>query len=127
MSDPQKLRDLADWFDLPITQARHPNWTSSTQVQHDLRIFADEIKRLRADAARLDWLEEHTRRGGCPGIIFDDDGHWAVSGDGMQNVRVDNEGPLHTTFFIEEGAFRDTIREAIDAFRAEIEEVDDGK
>lgn len=68
------------------------------------------------DTERLDWLENITKDGACPGLIFDDNGHWAVAFDGSQNV-PEGEGPqdIATSFWIEAAAWRPTIREAIDA------------
>ncbi len=65
------------------------------------------------DTERLDWLEKEGN--GCA-VIHDDNSHWAVAFDGMQNViRGDEPGDLDTHFFIDADKFRPTIREAIDA------------
>ena len=68
------------------------------------------------DTDRLDWLERITHDGACPGLLYDDNGHWSVSFDGMQNV-PSGEGPqdISTTFFIEACAWHDSLRAAIDA------------
>jgi hypothetical protein len=67
------------------------------------------------DKELLDWLDKEAFG---IALIHDDDGHWAVSGDGWQNVRTDNKGPLEATFFVEEGEFHKTAREALaDAMR----------
>lgn len=64
------------------------------------------------DTERLDWL---SKQFGC-GLINDDNGHWAVSWDGVQNVPM-GRGPsdIDTAFFIKKKAWRKTIRAAIDA------------
>jgi hypothetical protein len=61
------------------------------------------------DRERLDWLDSQY---GCA-LVNDDDGMWAVAGDGVQNIR--EGGPLETTFYIEPDQFRNSTREAIDA------------
>ncbi len=68
------------------------------------------------DTQRLDWLEAQEGSG----LISDDNGHWAVSGDGAQNVPcgVDPEG-IWTTLW------RNSVREAIDAAIAREEEAED--
>jgi hypothetical protein len=72
---------------------------------------------MRTDTELLDALEALVNRGCCPGIINDDNGHWAVTGDGMQNVVCGDEPQdVQTTFFVEAAQWRKTIREAIEVF-----------
>ena len=63
------------------------------------------------DTERLDWLESHFGFG----LISDDNGHWAVAGDGVQTCP---DGPepqeIDTTFFVEADKWKDSVREAID-------------
>ena len=68
------------------------------------------------DTERLDWLEAQTRIGHCPGLINDDNGHWAVSFEGSQNC-PEGDGPcgIATSFFVGAGKWYPSIREAIDA------------
>ncbi len=85
---------------------------------------------MRTDTELLDGLESLVNRGDCPGIIpqakglfkvpglvNDDNGHWAVSASGIQRVCC-GEDPVdvETTFFIEAKYWRPTIREAIEAY-----------
>ena len=66
------------------------------------------------DKERLDWLEEQAGAG----LVSDDNGHWAVSFVGMQNVPEGTEPQdIATNFFVEAKEWRDSIREAIDAVR----------
>ena len=67
------------------------------------------------DKYRLDWLESITRKGICPALVNDDNGHWAVAFSGIQNL-PDGDGPedIQTTFFIETERWKDSIRKAID-------------
>ena len=75
------------------------------------------------DKERLDWLEQIVSEGVCPGLINDDNGHWALVFDGMQNVPTgDAPEDISTSFFIEAHQWRDTVREAIDAALEESEE-----
>lgn len=71
----------------------------------------------RSDTALLNGLEAATEEGACPGAIFDDDGHWAVVDDGIQEV-FSSEGPheLHTTFFVPVNKWKGTLRAAINAY-----------
>lgn len=77
----------------------------------------------RSDTELLDSLERLVDSGGCPGVINDDNGRWAVTDDGMQNCLVGNiPQDLSTTFWIEARKFRVSIREAIDAYLDECEQ-----
>lgn len=72
---------------------------------------------MATDTERIDWFEKEAF--GCA-LISDDNGHWAVSGDGMQNVPSSGRPEdIQTTFFVEADRWHPSIREAIDAFRAE--------
>lgn len=72
----------------------------------------DTHKKAMADTKRLDKLEN------CEGValVNDDFGHWAVVENGMQNVPDETPADIQTTFFIEKREWKDTIREAIDAY-----------
>lgn len=69
----------------------------------------------RTDTELLDAIEAAVDRGSCPGIINDDNGNWAVSEEGVQNVPDPNGPPIdiHTTFFISADKWKPSIREAI--------------
>jgi hypothetical protein len=70
------------------------------------------------DTERIDWLEKQF---GC-GLINDDNGHWAVSGSGTQNVPSgDDPEDIASTFFVDASEWKPTVREAIDAAYAEWE------
>ena len=74
---------------------------------------AEHIKRSAShdDTQRIDWLEKEF---GC-GLVNDDNGHWAVSYDGIQNVPAGSEASdITTSFWIEKHQWRNSVREAID-------------
>ena len=62
------------------------------------------------DKERLDWMEEQF---GC-GLISDDNGHWAFSYSGFQNVVTGWPKDVETTFFVEAKDWKASIRAAID-------------
>lgn len=68
---------------------------------------------LDTDTQRLEWLEEQQGFG----LISDDQGRWAVSTCGMQNLPDDPEKPFDFVgnFVVDAECWRATIREAIDA------------
>lgn len=59
-------------------------------------------------------LEQLSDMGHCPALIFDDNGHWAVSSAGIQDVSLGEEpSDISTCFFIEAEEWKNTIREAV--------------
>ena len=77
------------------------------------------------DKERLDWLQKKVETGACPGLINDDNGHWAVSFDGIQNVPDTDPCDIQTTFFVFARDWKDSIREAIDHAIATYEQIGD--
>lgn len=75
------------------------------------------------DTERIDWLEKITHDGMCPGLIFDDNGHWAVAFDGMQTCAAGDEGQdIDTTFIVLAAEWCNSPRKAIDKARNDLEE-----
>ncbi|MFA5299688.1 MAG: hypothetical protein WC389_16005 [Lutibacter sp.] len=59
-------------------------------------------------------LEELTKIGYAPNLLNDDNGHWAVSGDGFQNLpEGDEPEDISTTIFVEAKSWKDSIKEAL--------------
>lgn len=74
------------------------------------------------DTERINWLEQMVETGSCPGLINDDNGHWAVSFEGAQDCPLSDEPEtITTTFFVEAHQWYPSIREAIDAAMREAE------
>ena len=65
-------------------------------------------------AAAWKVVEKLVNSGWCVGLLFDDNGHWALATDGTQNVPL-GDGPedIATTFFIEKELWCDTAPLAI--------------
>lgn len=82
----------------------------------DFHVRASKTSK-RNDSQRLDELEALVAQGDCPGIINDDNGHWAVSCTGMQNVTAGPQATdVCTSFFVPAVLWRNSIREAIDDY-----------
>lgn len=62
-------------------------------------------------------LNKLETEGAAPGLINDDNGHWALTCDGVQTVNTSG-GPqeILTTFFVEEQCWKPTIEQAIQYF-----------
>jgi len=75
------------------------------------------------DTRLLDWLEQAASDGSCPALICDDNGHWAVAFDGMQNVpEGDDAQDIVTSFFIEKDGWFEDVRTALRAAYKDYEE-----
>lgn len=57
-------------------------------------------------------LENLTQIGLCPNLIFDDNGYWGISSNGIQGIRGKDED-LEVIDFVEARFFKPTIREAV--------------
>lgn len=62
-------------------------------------------------------LESLTMLGDAPQLVYDDNGHWAVSGNGFSSIPISEsgkfEGQESMTTIVEPDEWKDTIREAI--------------
>ena len=70
-----------------------------------------DIDKLEAGRELDAWevLEKLVDDGYCPGLIYDDNGHWALSLEGTQNIPIGPEPQdIATTFFIEADMWCDT-------------------
>jgi hypothetical protein len=72
-----------------------------------------------SDTELLDLLEAKGKEGWCPCLLNDDSQHWTVVGDGMQNVPIDAPCDIQTTFWVEKHQWKNSIREALEAFALE--------
>ena len=73
------------------------------------------ISRYKARGLSLEeLLESLTDLGNCPALIFDDNGHWAVSESGLQTVPT-GETPedMTSTFIVEAMDWKKNIRKAV--------------
>lgn len=59
-------------------------------------------------------LESLIELGNCPALVNDDNGRWAVSETGVQNIPLnDKPSDIQTTFFIEAKDWKPTVRQAL--------------
>lgn len=74
------------------------------------------MKKPITDTDRLNWFEAVAKRGGCPALLNDDNGHWAISFTGVQSLAC---GPktvdVSTSFWVKAKDWKKTARQAIDA------------
>lgn len=80
-------------------------------------ILADPMPETRLAA----YFERDASIGGCPALLNDDMGHWAIGGSGMQQIAAEGPIDMTTTFFIEKGEWSETIRGALQIWAKEDE------
>lgn len=60
-------------------------------------------------------LNKLADRGYCPALLFDDDGRWALSFEGIQNVNFENTSiDMSINSFVDANDWKDTIEEAVE-------------
>lgn len=97
----------------------------SPEVEKKIDELALEIRTFitthQDDLGIDDIIEGLTMLGAAPSIIYDDNGHFMIGGDGMQNmpdssVYDTQETEFSGTWFVPAGAWKPTIREAIKVY-----------
>lgn len=58
-------------------------------------------------------FEELTKLGWAPCLLYDDNGNFAVSGEGMQGINPDGADNCEMIHFVEKDKWKPTIREAL--------------
>ena len=69
-------------------------------------------------------MEQLSRLGDAPSLLYDDDGHWCVTSDGFQNVIVDGPADWEGVFTISKELWKNTPREALEAYLSQNDEED---
>ena len=70
-------------------------------------------------------LDQLSCLGACPNVLNDDNGHWAVTADGYQNVVTGDPKDVETSFFVRAEDWRNTPREALKHFMEDDGESDE--
>jgi len=73
------------------------------------------LKNLNSKTITIDnALEELAKLGYCPNVLNDDNGHWAVTFDGYQNVPTDeNPCDIETHFSVDAEYWKNNIYDAL--------------
>jgi hypothetical protein len=59
-------------------------------------------------------MELLSKKGFSPSLVHDDNGHWAISGDGIQNIPTENKTQdVSLTVFVELKKWKKTIKKAM--------------
>jgi hypothetical protein len=88
-----------------------------TLCAREITDLKTKIAKAKRDTELLDLLETKAKQGWCPCLLYDDNGHWAVAGDGTQNVPMDDAPcDIQTTFWVEAHQWKNSVREALEEF-----------
>ncbi len=71
----------------------------------------------RTDKERIDWVEKKAVGGA---LVSDDNGHWAVIGDGYQTVALE-KSDIKMNFYVGKDKWKDSILEAVKFYFEDIE------
>jgi len=77
------------------------------------------IKENRSDIPLETIIEELTKLGLAPSVLYDDNGHFAISDSGMQTVSIEKDD-VDMVFWVEKNEWFNTIREALDSYLDEL-------
>ena len=99
----KEVEDIIENYDITIDNL-------TTQI---LDLIKPNIDKLDFDFI----MEQLSHLGWCPNLLYDDNGHWAVSADGYQNV-VSGDVPedVETHFYIEAEDWKNSPKEALYKF-----------
>lgn len=61
-------------------------------------------------------IEELTKLGWAPCLLYDDNGNFAISGEGMQTISAEGVDSQELFHFIEKDMWKPTIREALNYY-----------
>lgn len=74
------------------------------------------IKEFRNDLEFEFIIEELTKLGQAPCLLYDDDGRFAIAGSGFQDIPEDGGSDINIVHFIEKELWKPTIREALNHY-----------
>jgi hypothetical protein len=61
-------------------------------------------------------IDELTKLGHAPNLLYDDNGNFAITGEGFQTVAFDGPCDMEMGFFVKKDKWKPTIREALDKY-----------
>jgi len=90
---------------------------NSDEIDELASQILDEIISRKDDLSIEFIIEQLTYLGQAPNILYDDNGNFAVTGDGFQSIEhiasKEGTGDVSLSFFIEKENWKDTIRKAL--------------
>ena len=61
-------------------------------------------------------IEELTKLGWAPCLLYDDGGHFAITGEGMQNIPGEEKSDMQLEHWVKKEEWHDTIRQALNYY-----------
>ena len=89
-------------------------WPEEIDVLSDQ--ILDCIKKWRYSLTFEFIIEELTKLGWAPCLLYDDNGNFAISGEGMQSISPDGVDDCHLSHFVEKDMWKPTIRKALNYY-----------
>lgn len=80
----------------------------------------ESLKKWRRQLSFEFIIEELTKLGQAPCLLYDDNGHFAVCGDGTQSVPFGDKSDIILAHFVEKDSWKDSPREALNSYLDEI-------
>ena len=104
------------WQESWDEEAGHYTSEENPEIDKLSNLILDCIKTWRFSLPFEFIIEELTKLGQAPCLLYDDNGHFAVSGDGFQSVALEEAIDMEMSHFIEKEAWKDSIRQALDYY-----------
>jgi hypothetical protein len=98
---------------------KDPRIVENEKQTDELRLeLLDIIEKYHPEMTFEEVIEGLTSTGGAPSLIYDDDGHFAVECEGIQDVMLDDErfGRFDGTWFTTKESWKPTVREALNYY-----------
>jgi hypothetical protein len=106
--------DIADWIlagRLPKDLSKNEAWAYD-MMRYPMHHERAEFTHINATVMLYVLVE----KGFCPALVFDDNGHWALTMEGIQTM-TDSDDPVdvNMTMHVQAAQWRDTIPDAVHA------------
>jgi len=120
----KEIKDLSDErYTFIVKQENSYNGEDYTYNPGEIDVLGEKIFdliRLNRNELSFEFImEELSKLGDAPNLLYDDNGHWAVTCDGWQNVVADEPEDVETHFYVEAHLWKDTPREALKVYFTE--------
>lgn len=106
--------DIADWIlggRLPKDLSKNEAWAYD-MMRYSLPNERHEFTHINATVMLYVLVE----KGYCPALVFDDNGHWALTMEGIQTMTgSDDPVDVNMTMHVQADQWRDTIPDAVHA------------
>jgi len=118
----EQIQDLSKRRD-GFLQIREDSWNPKTNKYEvddkEIDKLGDQIfslLKIHKDDFPLEFIiEQLTKLGHAPNLLYDDNGHFALVGDGYQSI-ADGISDVELQFFVEKENWKNSVREALNEY-----------